>query len=293
MEQLKGTGVALVTPFTSDNEVDYQALENLVNYQIENGIDYLVVLGTTAETSTLSEKEQKQVIAKIVAVNNKRLPLVIGVGRNCTRTMVEKLKSMDLSGFSAVLSVSPYYNRPTQEGIYQHFKAVAEASPLPVILYNVPLRTGSNMTARTTLRLANDFANIVAIKEAAGDLDQALDIIANKPEGFLVISGEDKLALPLVLAGGAGVISVIGQGLPSAFSKIINLGLQGQPKKAFEQFYKLMPSIDLIFEEGNPAGIKALLQEIGICETHVRLPLVDATASLRQKIHNFAVAFKN
>ncbi len=294
MKELIGTGVALITPFTSENEVDYVALENLVNFQIENGIDYLVILGTTGETATLSLEEQEAVTQKIIDVNQGRLPLVLGVGGNNTSTVVDKLQHTDLAPFKAVLSVSPYYNKPSQEGIYQHFKAVAEASTIPVLLYNVPPRTGSNMTARTTLRLANDFENIIGIKEAAGDLDQALEILAHKPDDFLVISGEDKFALPLVLAGGAGVISVIGQGLPKEFSTLIKLGLEAKPREAFELLYRLMESIDLIFEEGNPSGIKALLQELGICESkQVRLPLVPATAHLQQKIHNFVIGFKN
>ena len=292
MKQLTGAGVALVTPFTDGGAIDFDALERLVNYQIDNGMNYLVVLGTTAETATLSKQEQQEVKNKIIAVNNNRLPLVIGVGGNNTQAVVDELRTSDLSGFSAILSVSPYYNKPSQRGIYQHFKAVSEASPLPVILYNVPARTGSNMLPETVVQLANDFDNIVAIKEAAGDFEQILELIKNKPVDFMIISGEDKLALPLTLAGGSGVISVIGQALPKDFTEIIQLGLAGEAKRSFEMFYKLMPSIDLIFEEGNPVGIKAMLQALQICDTHVRLPLVEVTGELQQKINTFATRFK-
>ncbi len=287
MKRLIGTGVALVTPFTINNTIDFDALEQLVNHQIENGMNYLVVLGTTGETATLSKQEQQQVKDKIIAVNRDRLPLVIGIGGNNTQAIVEELKSSDLSGFSAVLSVSPYYNKPSQRGIYEHFKAVSVASPLPVILYNVPSRTGSNMLPKTVIQLANDFDNIVAIKEAAGDFEQILELINNKPADFMVISGEDKLALPLTLAGGSGVISVIGQALPNEFTKIINFALAGESKKAFELYYKMMPSIDLIFEEGNPTGIKAMLEKLNICKGYVRLPLVEVTTELQQKINTF------
>lgn len=292
MEQFVGTGVALITPFTSKNTIDFDALERLVNYQIENGIDYLVVLGTTAETSTLTKQEKQDVRNRIVEINRSRLPLVVGIGGNDTQNIIEELQTTDLSGFSAILSVSPYYNKPTQEGIYQHFKAISEASPLPIILYNVPPRTGSNMEPNTVIRLANDFKNIVGIKEAAGIFEQALELVQKKPKGFMIISGEDKLALPLTLSGGAGVISVIGQGLPKEFSQIIKLGLAGESTKAFDLFFKLSTCIDLIFEEGNPAGIKGLLHKLNICEYHVRLPLVHVSHDLQQKINTFADTYK-
>jgi len=292
MEKLIGTGVALITPFTSSKTVDVDAIEKLVDHQIKNGIDYLVVLGTTGEASTLSKDEIELVKNKIIQVNKGRLPLVIGIGGNNTRAIVHELQSTDLSEFSAILSVSPYYNKPSQNGIYEHFKAVSEASPLPIILYNVPPRTGSNMLPQTVFRLATDFENIVGIKEAAGDFEQILELIKGKPKEFMVISGEDKLALPLVLAGGSGVISVIGQGLPKDFSNMIDLGLSGDTTKAFEVFYNLIQCIDLIFEEGNPTGIKALLHSINICELEVRLPLVAASAELQQKINTFVAAYK-
>jgi 4-hydroxy-tetrahydrodipicolinate synthase len=292
MEQFKGTGVALITPFTSSKEVDFQALERLVNYQIDNGIDYLVVLGTTGETATLTKKEQELVKAKVVEVNNNRVPLVVGVGGNNTQVLLDELQQGNFKGFSAILSVSPYYNKPSQEGIYQHFKMISQASPIPVILYNVPPRTGSNLAPATVLRLASEFENIIGIKEAAGDFEQVLELIKNKPTDFLVISGEDKLALPLVLAGGAGVISVIGQALPKEFSHMIRLGMNGKPQMAYEVFYDLMDSIDLIFREGNPSGIKAMLHTLNISGPEVRLPLVKVSTELQQKINIFVSEFK-
>lgn len=286
-----GTGVALVTPFTANNEVDVQALENLVNSVIENGVEYLVVLGTTAETATLTKEEKELVKHTVSAVNNKRVPMVLGLGGNNTLAVVNEINETDLTDYDAILSVSPYYNKPSQEGIYQHYKAIAEVCPVPVILYNVPGRTGSNIAAKTVLRLAHEFENIIGVKEASGDLTQAMYILRSKPENFLVISGDDMLALPMTLAGGAGVISVIGQGLPKEFSEMIRLGLLGRAQKAFELQFKIMPSIDYIFEEGNPVGIKALLQTTGICETGVRLPLVEATPELKEKIYLYMESF--
>ncbi|MEL4454465.1 4-hydroxy-tetrahydrodipicolinate synthase [Lutimonas vermicola] len=293
MEQFRGTGVALITPFTSNRAVDLEALERLVNYQIDNGVDYLVVLGTTGETATLSKEEKEIIKAKVLEVNKGRLPVVLGLGGNDTLSLVKELKEGDFDGFSAILSVSPYYNRPTQEGIYQHYRMFAEASPLPVILYNVPPRTGSNITPDTVIRLANDCKNVIGLKEAAGDFEQALELLRRKPADFLLISGEDKLALPFVLAGGAGVISVIGQALPKAFSQMIRLGFEGESQKAFEIFYSLAESIDLIFSEGNPAGVKSMLDALDISRSFVRMPLVSATPELRQKINIFVTKFKS
>ncbi len=291
MQALIGTGVALVTPFKSDFSVDTEALKNIVNFSIENGIEYLVVMGTTAENATLSAEEKELVINTVVEVNNGRLPLVIGVGGNNTLQVVNELKTRDFSAFDAILSVSPYYNKPTQEGIYQHFKAIAEASPIPVVLYNVPGRTSSNMLPSTVLRLANDFSNIVGIKEAAGDLVQAMKIIQHKPKDFLVISGDDMIALPMVLAGGAGVISVIGQGFPKEFSEMIRLGLNKKVDAAFEIQYKIADSIDMIFEQGNPAGIKEIFKTLKIAENVVRLPLVPVDEALSERIQHFVKNF--
>lgn len=287
MKALIGTGVALVTPFKTDFTIDFNALEHIVNHCINGGIDYLVVLGTTAESVTLTESEKQQIINKIIETNNGRLPLVLGIGGNNTQKVVDELRSRDLSAFDAVLSVSPYYNKPSQEGIYQHFKAVAQASPKPIILYNVPGRTSSNMLPKTVIRLANDFKNIVAIKEAAGDIVQAMQLIKDKPEDFLIISGDDMVTLPMVLAGGAGVISVIGEGFPQEFSDMVRLGLNRKVDDAYQLHYKIAPAIDLIFAEGNPVGIKAVFEALNLSTATVRLPLVEATDSLKQQIREF------
>ncbi|UPZ14056.1 4-hydroxy-tetrahydrodipicolinate synthase [Flavobacterium humidisoli] len=287
MQSLIGTGVALVTPFKKDFSVDIEALQRIVNFSIDGGVEYLVVMGTTAENATLTAEEKELVIKTVIDVNKGRLPLVLGVGGNNTMQIVEELKTRDFSAFEAILSVSPYYNKPTQEGIYQHFKAIAEASPVPVILYNVPGRTASNMLPSTVVRLANDFKNVVAIKEAAGDMAQAMQIIKNAPKDFLVISGDDMLALPIVLAGGAGVISVIGQGFPKEFSEMIRLGLNKKAADAYKIHYFLSDSIDMIFEQGNPAGIKQIFQALGIAENTVRLPLVSVDESLATRLNDF------
>lgn len=287
MQSLIGTGVALVTPFKKDLTVDVEALKRIVNYQIDNQIEYLVVLGTTAENVTLNAEEKELVIQTVIEVNANRIPLVLGVGGSNTAQVVKELQTRDLSAFVAVLSVSPYYNKPTQEGIYQHFKAISEASPKPIILYNVPARTGSNMLPSTVIRLANDFKNIVAIKEAAGDMVQAMQLIQNKPKDFLVISGDDMIALPIVLAGGSGVISVIGEGIPNQFSEMIRLGLKGKVQEANEIHYRVANGIDLIFEQGNPAGIKEIFSYLGLSDNTVRLPLVNVDADLAARIEKF------
>lgn len=287
MKEFLGTGVALVTPFNEDKSVDYKALENLVNYQIENGVNYLVVLGTTGEPATLTLEEREEIKKTIIKANNGKLPLILGVGGNNTQAVINEIKTTDLSAFSAILSVSPYYNKPTQEGIYQHFKAISESSPKPIIVYNVPGRTASNILPKTILKLANDCKNIIGVKEAAGDIVQAMTLIQNKPTDFLVISGDDMIALPMVLAGGVGVISVIGQGYPKDFSSLIQLGLNNKPKEAYHLHYKLMDVINYIFEEGNPAGIKMLLKELNITSKYVRLPLVEVSNELQQKIADF------
>jgi 4-hydroxy-tetrahydrodipicolinate synthase len=287
MDSLYGTGVALITPFNDDFSVDVAGLEAVVEHAIKGGIDYLVVLGTTAETVTLTTIEKQLVIDTVIRTNAGRLPLVLGVGGNNTTLVVEELQAIDLSEFVAILSVSPYYNKPTQEGIYQHFKAISKVSPKPIIIYNVPGRTGSNMLPETTIRLANDFKNIVAIKEACGNMLQIKEILDLKPINFLVISGDDATALPTVLAGGAGVISVIGQGLPKEFSKMITLGLEQKIGEAYEIHHQLEYGMNLIFEEGNPAGIKAIFEILGICKAQVRLPLVKASAALTAKLATF------
>jgi len=287
MDSLYGTGVALITPFNDDFSVDLAGLQAVVEHTIKGGIDYLVVLGTTAETVTLTTIEKQLVIDTVIRTNAGRLPLVLGVGGNNTALVVEELQAIDLSEFVAILSVSPYYNKPTQEGIYQHFKAISKVSPKPIIVYNVPGRTGSNMMPETTIRLANDFKNIVAIKEACGNMLQIKEILDLKPTNFLVISGDDATALPTVLAGGAGVISVIGQGLPKKFSKMIALGIDQKIGEAYEIHHQLEDGMNLIFEEGNPAGIKAIFEILGICKAQVRLPLVKASAALTAKLAAF------
>jgi 4-hydroxy-tetrahydrodipicolinate synthase len=287
MQSLIGTGVALVTPFKEDFSIDTEALKRIVNFAIDGGIEYLVVLGTTAENATLSQDEKELVISTVIEANNGSLPLVLGVGGNNTFKVVEELKTRDLSSFVAILSVSPYYNKPTQEGIYHHFKAVAEASPIPVILYNVPGRTASNMLPETVIRLANDFENIVAVKEAAGDMVQAMQLLKNKPKDFLVISGDDMIALSMVLAGGSGVISVIGQGFPKEFSEMIRLGLNRKVDEAYRSQYLLADCIDMIFEQGNPAGIKQVFLSLGISKNTVRLPLIAVDDSLAGRIDEF------
>lgn len=287
MQSLIGTGVALVTPFKKDFSVDTEALAKITNFVIEGGVEYLVILGTTAESATLNAEEKEVVIETIVAANNGRVPMVLGVGGNNTADVVSELKTRDLSRFTAILSVSPYYNKPTQEGIYQHFKAISEASPISIIVYNVPGRTASNMLPSTVIRLANDFKNIIGIKEAAGDIVQAMKLIQTKPEDFLVISGDDMITLPMVLAGGAGVISVIGEGFPKEFSEMVRLGLNKKAVEAYKIHYKLADSIDMIFEQGNPAGIKEVFKHLGLSENTVRLPLVNVDENLSGRLSNF------
>jgi 4-hydroxy-tetrahydrodipicolinate synthase len=292
MQELIGTGVALVTPFNAQGAVDHDALTKVVQHQIENGIDYLVVLGTTGESVTLTKQEKQEVIHTIKIANSERLPMVIGVGGNDTAVVVDELETSDLSGFTAILSVSPSYNKPTQEGIYQHFKAVSEASPLPVILYNVPGRTASNMSVETVVRLAA-FDNVVGIKEAAGDLVQAMKMIQYTPKDFLVISGDDMIANAMTLAGGAGVISVIGQAMAQDFSDMIRYALNGDVGESYELHYKVAASIDMIFEQGNPAGIKALLNHLGLCSESVRLPLVSINENLNGRLKTFIDQYEN
>jgi 4-hydroxy-tetrahydrodipicolinate synthase len=291
MQKFIGTGVALITPFKEDLSVDYDALVKLVNFNIENGTDYLVINGTTAESATISTEEKTQIIALIVKTNANRVPLVLGIGGNNTLAVVEDIKTTDLGNIDGILSVVPYYSKPTQEGFYQHFKAIAAATEKPIILYNVPGRTAKNMDATTTIRLANDFKNIVGVKEAGNNMQQYLELLKNKPSDFLIISGDDDLALGIILAGGAGVISVIGQAYPKEFSTMVNCGLEGKNKEGYAIHFKMMAVVDYIFEENNPAGIKTVLQELGICGNEVRLPLVKASSGLHDKITNFVKTF--
>lgn len=284
MIKLSGLGVAMVTPFNSNGQIDYPALQRLTEHIVESS-DFLVVMGTTGETPTLSFEEQRSVLDFVIEINNKRVPVVMGLGGNNTAALCERIKDFDFKGVDAVLSASPYYNKPSQEGIYQHFMAVANASPKPIILYNVPSRTGSNMTAATTVRLA-DHNNITAIKEASGDLAQIDEIIRTKPVDFSVLSGDDGLTLAMLGSGADGVISVIGNALPKRFGGMIHQALFGQVLEAKEMHHKLAPIIDAIFEEGNPAGIKSVLDILNICSDNVRLPLVPATKNLRDKLYS-------
>ena len=282
--KLRGMGVALVTPFKQDGEIDFDALKRLVEYQITNGTDYLVVLGTTAETPTLTEEEKEAVIQTVVSTVHGRVPLVLGMGGNNTRTLVNKIRTSDFNGIDALLSVTPYYNKPSQEGLYRHYEAIAKASRLPIILYNVPGRTGVNMLPETTLRLAHDFPNIVAIKEASGNFTQIDDIIKNKPERFSVISGDDGITYPLLTLGAVGVISVIGNAFPYEFSKMVRLALNGDYQHALLIHHQFTELIKLLFVEGNPAGVKSMLAAMGFIENRLRLPLVPTRIVTYEKI---------
>jgi 4-hydroxy-tetrahydrodipicolinate synthase len=286
-QQLKGTGVALVTPFQKDGSVDYKALEKLVNYVIKNGVDFLVALGTTAESPTLSPTEKQQVFNAIVGYCDARVPIVCGMGGNNTEEVVSHLKSFDLTGAEAILSVAPYYNRPSQEGLYQHFKAVAHATHLQVILYNVPGRTGSNILPSTVLRLAADCNNITSIKEASGNIVQCMELLQNKPDGFTVLSGDDNLVLAQMALGMEGIISVAANCFTKEMTDVINTALAGKYEKARKAHYKLLPCIDLLFAEGNPAGVKSVLHEMGICENILRLPLTPVSEVTAKKIHDY------
>ncbi len=267
-------GVALITPFKEDGSVDYDALIRLVDYQVQNGTDFLCVLGTTAETPTLTAEEKKKIRELVVERVNGRIPILLGIGSNCTQGVVDSLKNDDFTGIDAVLVVVPYYNKPSQEGIYQHYKAVANATKLPIVLYNVPGRTGVNMTAETTLRIARDFKNVIAIKEASGNITQMDDIIKNKPENFDVISGDDGITFPLITLGAVGVISVIGNAFPREFSRMTRLALQGDYASALNIHHKFTELFKLLFVDGNPAGVKAMLNMMGMIENRLRLPLV-------------------
>ena len=281
LRKISGTGVALVTPFKSDLSIDFEALTSLVNHCVDGNIDFLVVMGTTGESVTLSQEEKNAALDCVKQANNNRLPIVLGIGGNNTDYITQSFSSYNLDGVDAILSVSPAYNKPTQEGIYQHFKAISKSSPLPIILYNVPGRTSSNMTAETTLRLAYDFDNIIAVKEASGDMEQIMEIIAKKPIDFKVLSGDDAITLPIILMGGDGVISVLGQALPKDFSSMVKYGLEGDLKASKELHYKILSFVEPLFVEGNPAGVKALLNLKGICKEEVRLPLVKSSLKLK------------
>jgi len=284
MEKIKGTGVALITPFNEDLSVDYIGLKKLINHQIEGGIDYLVLMGTTGESAVLSKVEKQEVIAFCKKINAEKLPIILGIGGNNTLALVEEIKNTDFTGVDAVLSVSPAYNKPTQDGIYQHYKLIADVCPLPIILYNVPGRTASNMEVETTLRLANDFDNIVAVKEASGDMDQIMKIIKNKPSDFVVLSGDDGLTLPMIYMGAEGVISVIGQSHPKEYSNMVSFGMSGNKKIANQLHYELYDFYGPLYAEGKPTGVKACLELLGICKAVVRPPLVEASDTIKNQL---------
>lgn len=283
-KMIPGTGVALVTPFNADGSVDFTGLANLVNHCIIGGVEYLVVMGTTGESATLTSAEKALVLREVKRINAGRVPIVYGAGGNNTQAVIDSFSTTDLDGVYALLSVSPYYNKPSQEGIYQHYKAIATASPLPVILYNVPGRTSSNISSATTLRLARDFKNIIAVKESSGNMEQIMDIIKNKPDGFEVISGDDNLTYPMIALGAKGVISVSGQGMPKIFSQMVRDALAGKWREALEAHYNLFDFTNMLFAEGNPGGIKAVLKAMEICEDQVRLPLWKISTDLYMKL---------
>lgn len=284
--KLTGMGVALITPFMEDESVDYSALGRLVDYQIQQGIDYLVILGTTAETATLTADEKRSVSEFVIQKVKGRVPIVLGVGGNCTKAVVEELETLDFTGVDAILSVTPYYNKPSQEGLYQHYSTLAKHTKLPLILYNVPGRTGVNMSAETTLRLAKEFPTIVAIKEASGDITQMDEIIKNKPAHFMVISGDDGITFPLITLGAVGVISVIGNAFPKEFSRMVRLALSGDYANALDIHHRFTALFNLLFVDGNPAGVKCMLHAMGFIENKLRLPLVPTRITTYEKIRS-------
>jgi 4-hydroxy-tetrahydrodipicolinate synthase len=284
MNKFHGTGVAMVTPFQADGQVDYDALKKLIDHLIDGGIDYLVSLGTTGESATLNKEEKKQVFAFTAKTVNKRVLLVAGIAGNNTLETVAEIKAFDTTGYDAILSASPHYNKPTQEGIYQHYKAIAEATPLPIILYNVPSRTGTSVNAETTVRLATDFKNIIGIKEASGNFDLLNQLMRDKPEDFLVISGDDPISLPMIAMGAVGVISVVGNALPRQFSDMIKKCLAGDYKGAQPAHYNMIEFTRLMFAEGSPAGVKSALKHLGVCGDTLRLPLVPVSESAAEDI---------
>lgn len=285
-ERFRGLGVAMVTPFRTNGGIDYAGLEKLIEHQITGGVDYVVSMGTTGESVTLTKDEKKQLLATTIELVRNRVPVVLGVGGNSTAAVIEDLGSFEMDGVDGILSVSPYYNKPTQEGIYQHFKAVAQVSLRPIILYNVPGRTGSNMSAETTVRLARDLKNVVAIKEASGNLDQMGMILKHKPKDFMLISGDDTLTLPAIAIGGMGVISVVGNALPGETSRLVHAALKGDLATAGREHLRLLEIINLLFAEGNPGGIKYVLKALGICDDHMRLPLVNISEALEKRLYH-------
>jgi len=290
--RINGTGVALVTPFHNYNTIDFTSLGKIVEHVISNGVDYIVALGTTSEAVTMSKDERQAVLNYIIEVVNQRVPVVMGIGGNNTQDIIDTIKANNFDGIHAILSVAPYYNKPQQKGIYYHFKNIAAASPVPIILYNVPGRTSSNISAETTLKLANDFSNIIGVKEASGDLDQIMEIIQNKPKGFKVLSGDDALTFPMIMLGGDGVISVVANAFPKAFSLMVKQSLSGSKQKARTLHYSLLDIIHALFEDGNPSGIKAALEVMGLCSNNLRLPIVKVNKGTYNKIQSLVENYK-
>ncbi len=284
MNKFRGLGVAMVTPFDIQGNIDFNALDKLTEFLISGGVDYLVVQGTTGESPTLNQEEKQATLNKVAEVNKGRLPIVFGIGGNNTQAIINDLKSYDLSKVDAILSASPYYNKPTQDGIIAHYSAIAKSTDKDIILYNVPGRTASNISADTTLTLAENHKNIIAVKEASGDMEQIMEIIQHKPEGFLVISGDDALTMPFIAAGGDGVISVVGNAFPHVFKAMVAAGLNNEIPTSRKHHYTVLPIISSLFAEGNPGGIKESLADLGIMENHMRLPLVNVSAELKNKI---------
>ena len=273
-KMIHGTGVAIVTPFNEDKSIDFSSLQKLVEHIITNNVQYLVVLGTTGETATLTSEERNEVIDFILKINNKRVPIIVGYGGNNTAEVVRNIKNRDFTGIDAILSVAPYYNKPSQAGIYEHYKTIAENSPIPIILYNVPGRTSVNISAETTLKLANDFENIIAIKEASGNFTQIMEIIKNKPDNFTVVSGDDALTMPLISVGVEGVISVVANAFPKQMSEMVDIALKNDFGSSKTVHYQIIDIINALFEDGNPGGVKAALSILGIIKNYARLPVV-------------------
>jgi 4-hydroxy-tetrahydrodipicolinate synthase len=284
MTKYSGTGVAMVTPFLENKSVDYNGLKDLINHCIQGGVEFLVSLGTTGESATLLAEEKQKVISSTIEYINGRVPLIVGMGSNNTTQLISDIKAQDFKGVDGILSVSPYYNKPTQNGIYEHYKAISQACPVDIILYNVPGRTSSNMSSETTLRLANDFNNIVAIKEASGDMEQCMEIIKHKPSDFQVISGDDLLTMPYISAGMDGVISVIANAYPKTFSNLVRDAINGDYLNARIKQYKLLKMMQLLFADGNPGGVKVILQKLGICENELRLPLIPVNNEIQKAL---------
>jgi 4-hydroxy-tetrahydrodipicolinate synthase len=284
MKRFRGTGVAIVTPFKSDSSIDFSALGRVINHVIKGGVNYIVAMGTTGETPTLTKDEKQAIISYVMETVDSRVPVVIGIGGNSTHEIINTIREMELEGVDGILSVSPYYNKPSQQGIFQHFKAISDSSPLPVIIYNVPTRTSSNITSDTCLELAHECENIIAVKEASGDIAQIMRIMRGKPENFLVISGDDMMTLPVIAAGGAGVISVLANAYPAECSELVNNALKNNFKAAREIQFRFIESIELLFADGNPSGVKAFLHVMNLCQNNLRLPLVPVNRTIYSRI---------